>query len=202
LPENESENEFIIGIALALLCSIFYAIMTITTKKLNNQNVNYVTNAMYSPYFGIPITFVVALIIDLTHVAKIFKRPVLAEQNEANYLTWQIVYVLLGSTFVIVFQLTFALALKFGDASKISIILSTDLLFAFLFQYELLGIASKWMAIVGSILILLGSVLIALFKIVEDKRAERRMEMTRNGQSIDETIKRESWVEKILFFKF
>ena len=158
--EREWEK-FMFGIFLGLVACFTEAVAIIYAKKISDLNINPVINPSYVAYLGVPISLSITLGVDLTESKS--TQPVL----ESSDLAIQIVLVVLGAVSMILYQICLALALKYGDASKISIIMATDLLFAFLFQYEMLGIVSKWDAIVGAVLILLGTLMITIYKLLD-----------------------------------
>jgi drug/metabolite transporter (DMT)-like permease len=99
----------------------------------------------------------------------------------------QIIFMIMGSCGHTLFHLTVALALKYGDASKMSILISTDLLFAFLLQIAILGVIPNVLEFAGAIIIAFSTMLITIFKIVDCNASENM---------------RNSRIGKIIFYKF
>ena len=76
-------------------------------------------------------------------------------------------------------QILMNLAVQVEDASRVSILKSTDLLFIFLLQYFILGIHSNLSNTLGAILIFLGALLVMIYKIIDKKHTKalkRRLE--------------------------
>lgn len=165
--ETGDSNMFLIGLLIALSGGLFYTIQTLLLKKINNENIDYLTISIYSSYFGLPICAFLVLANDFGMKLNASTQPTTTTINPEDF-TNQIIYMLVGSgVFMNLNLLFYILALKYEDASKITILSATDLIFAFLFQYEFLGVVSPWMPIFGAVLIMFGSVFIAAYKIFD-----------------------------------
>jgi drug/metabolite transporter (DMT)-like permease len=174
-----------IGIGIGLLCAVFFAIVTINIKQLSNQKVHFCTTTIFTSHFGVPICALIVLVLRLTHSD--IMNPVTHLEASSTPIGLQIVYMGLGAFGLTLCHVIVAIALIYGDASKISILLSSDVLFAFLFQIAILGIIPKVLDIVGALLIVIGTLLIMFFKIIDKKTSDRV---------------RNSCIGKIIFYKF
>lgn len=142
-----------------------------------------------SSFLGVPICACLIFIIELTSsYSDITKHDEAFALVSNTILFWQCVYLVVGAVFMILNQILISLALIDGDTSQISVILSIDLVFVFLFQYVVIGVGVNWEEVVGAVLIFAGTFLIALLKLIEPQKIE--------------SIVNSSFVGKILFFKF
>jgi hypothetical protein len=97
-------------------------------------------------------------------------------------------------------QIIFNLSLQYEDASKISIIKTTELFFIFLMQYFFLDIKTDYLNMIGAFLILTSTLIIILYKILDQIEAEKRKFRLKNQQ--DNQSKFIKLIKNILFFKF
>ena len=97
-------------------------------------------------------------------------------------------------------QIIFNLSLQYEDASKISIIKTTELFFIFLMQYFFLNIKTDYLNMIGAFLILTSTLIIILYKIFDQIEDEKRKFRTKNQQ--DSQSKIIKLIKNILFFKF
>jgi drug/metabolite transporter (DMT)-like permease len=95
-------------------------------------------------------------------------------------------------------QIIFNLSLQYEDASKISIIKTTELFFIFLMQYLFLNIKTDYLNMIGAFLILTSTLIIILYKIFDQIESEKRKLNLKTKKEI-QSIR---LLKKILFFKF
>ena len=81
--------------------------------------------------------------------------------------TLQIFFSLMSGMSGVLSQIAKVTAYKYEDASKISIIRSTDLFFTYIFQYFFLNISTNVYSGIGALLIILGTLLILVYKMIE-----------------------------------
>ena len=125
---------------------------------------------IYSSYFGIPCSVLVSAGLFLTGTShKHFNYEL-----HFHLLPLQIFYSIASALCGIFSQVCLNLALNYEDASKISILKSLDLLFTFVLQFLILHIKPDWMSCAGAALILAGSTAVVGYKIIENKRKERK----------------------------
>lgn len=180
----ESSN-FAAGIVMGILSAILIAIVILAAKKLNSQNVHPLTVTSVNSFFGVPICAILTLIFELTDNSQHINSFAFVSTPT---LLWQIVYLILGAISAIANQILVAFSLIHGDPSKTTVLYAIELLFVFLFQYVLIGIGMDWKEAIGAILIIAGSFLIALFKMIDPKKID--------------LIANSNIIGKILFFKF
>jgi drug/metabolite transporter (DMT)-like permease len=171
-----------------LLCSCVHAIaitlIVCLVKKLSDKNVHYLLNVLYTAAFGTPFTFAISLVLILTNNSK-FIFNITENFDEFKY---HLAYSILAAIFGTVYQMMFSLCLKYEDASKFTIIKTSDLFFIFVMQYFLLNIKSNMFKVIGGVLIFLSGAGILSVKIFDQKPRKE-----------DE---KPSLLSRCLFFKF
>jgi drug/metabolite transporter (DMT)-like permease len=161
IPER-SAIDTALGVSFAVSSALIWSIVIIIIRKMNIQGVHYSLSVIYSTYFAIPITLIGSLLFFLLENTK--RNPVILEST--SLLIWQFVYALIASVSGILQIVFFNLALKHEEAQKIAIIASTDLVFGFILQYFILDITSDIFGIIGSLLIIGSTLLIAVYKLL------------------------------------
>lgn len=135
-----------------------------------SKKVHFAVATIYSSYFGIPCSIIVSAALFLTGTShKHFNYEL-----HFHLLPLQIFYSIASALCGIFSQVCLNLALNYEDASKISILKSLDLLFTFVLQFAILRIEPDLMSCAGAALILAGSTAVVTYKIIENKRNERK----------------------------
>ena len=137
-------------------------------KKLSNENVHYSVVAIYASYFGLPLSLFISLLIFATGVEH---KNIQMFQTHMSIME-QAAYSLTSAVCGVMSQIFFNVSMRHEDASKIAIFRSTDFFFTYLFQYLWLGIATNVYSVVGASLIILGTVLILIYKIFDRKQLD------------------------------
>ena len=159
--------------------------MNAILKKLTNSKVHFSTATIYASYFGIPVSFIISLLMQITGTTQ--RDPALLEDIPS--FTLQILFSLMSGMSGVLSQIAKVTAYKYEDASKISIIRSTDLFFTYIFQYFFLNISTNVYSGIGALLIILGTLLILVYKMIE----------TNLTKSYD---KNRNFLKRILIYKF
>ena len=159
---NDQNYSLYIGIFLTLCGALTTAIVQITIKHLCNKKVHYSVIIIYSSYLGIPISSAISITLYVTGVS--YKNSASLES-----IMVQIFYSFLSAVVGLSAQICLSLSLKYEEASRISIIKTTDLIFTFIFQSYLVNIVKDYLSSVGAYLILLGAFLIFVSKFIENK---------------------------------
>jgi drug/metabolite transporter (DMT)-like permease len=219
---SSSSFMYFLGVGIAMLGAFFSSAVAVLLKKLNDQKAHYSVAIAYAAYFGLPFTLLLSL---LSYLFGIEKTNKLEHFKTAPALAWQIGFSLLSAFSGVLSQVLFNLALKYEEASKVSIIRSTDLFFIFILQvllfhfkcclfavqivtyilyfklkFFILDIYSNLFSLIGAVLIFTASVLIMVYKLVEKKWNKQ----PRPGDDIccgNEQKEEMSIFRKILFFK-
>lgn len=139
------------------------ALVVIVLKKLADSKVHYSIATIYASYFGGPVTLIMSTTFLLTGITK--KDPSMLDDIPS--FTLQVFYSLASGVLGTLSQITKNIALKHEDVSKIAIVRSTSVFFAYLFQYIWLGIRTNVYSGVGAFLIVAGVVLVLIYKILE-----------------------------------
>lgn len=145
---------------------------------------------IYASYFGIPVTSLISYVLIQNDFAP--RDPQL--YSTIPSLLEQVGYSVTSALCGTLSQVFINVALRYEDASKVSIYRSTDLFFTYIFQYFLMDISTNLLSAVGAFLIIFGTVLILIYKIAE-KRVTKRTAKAK--ETNDQNL-----CTKIFLFKF
>lgn len=199
-PDEFKTNHFsliyILGIVIALTSAFFSSGVAVLLKKLSNKKVHYSVAIIYASYFGLPFTISLNVISYLTGLEK--KNMQLYDSVEK--VSWQIGLALMAALCGVVSQMLMNIALIYEEASKVSIIRTTDLLFIFILQYVLLDIYSNVFSMVGALMIFISGILIMIYKMIEKKfNKPARSQVNASQDNIGGKC---AACKKIFFYKF
>ncbi len=153
---QRSPLDTILGVSFAVSSAFIWSIVIILIRKMNIKGIHYSLSIIYSTYFAIPITLTGSLI----HFYVLnTKRNNFFFENTSTIIC-QILYAVIAAVSGIL-QIIFQI-IKYKEAQKVAIIVSTDLVFGFILQYCFLNITSDIYGIIGSLLII-GSTLLITF---------------------------------------
>lgn len=194
----DSNLAFLVGIFLSLLSAFGASSSAVILKRLCIKEVHFSLVTIYAAYFGFPFCLILSIVLTASGVThKNFVK------NELEYLPLHTFYIVLASAFGIIGQVLMNLAYKYEDATKLSIVKTIDVFWAFILQYIFLNIKVNIFSVVGALTILFGAFVILVFKIIENKykhylsrKKKAHTSDETNQYSCDETC------FKILFFKF
>jgi drug/metabolite transporter (DMT)-like permease len=172
---NHSNLNYLVGISIALLAAMCSSVVTIVLKKLSNQSVHYSITIAYAAYFGLPISLLISI---LSYLTGLTKKDLSILSDQVEFLS-QIGFSLLSALFGTFSQILMNVSLNYEDASKVSLFRSTDVFFAFILQYFFLNIHSNMFSIIGALLILIGTVLILVYKQI-DRVLSKKSKADRN----------------------
>ena len=133
---NHHVRNQILGVGAALLATFSSSFVSILLKKLSNKHVHYSLTICYAGYIGLPVSLMISGILILTKLEK--KDPAILYNT--NALLIDTFYAISSAIIGVFAQVLMNLSVKYYDASKISMLKSSDVLFAFLFQFLLLNI--------------------------------------------------------------
>jgi drug/metabolite transporter (DMT)-like permease len=188
--EQHASTLRVIGLGCSCVHAIAATSVTILVKKLSDQSVHFSLNVFYTSLLGSPLAFLISLVLVLTNNSQLVYNLTENFSEFKFHLMYSVLSGLVGTTY----QMMFSLCLKYEDASKFSIIKTSDLFFIFILQYLLLGIKSNLFKIVGGVLIFLSGAGVLTIKIFDAKR--------NNSSSSPDEVKRKKDFSRILFFKF
>jgi drug/metabolite transporter (DMT)-like permease len=188
---KQNSYSFAIGIFFAFCAAFTTAIVYTTVKKLNQVQVHFSLSIIYGSYFGLPLAFATSLVLYFASPSHIMSFSFVKENYAllVRQLAFSVLSALCGTTS----QIFLNFALKYEDASKIAIMRTTDLLFAFALQYILLRIEKDMANAAGCLLILLGTFIVLSYKIVN-----KRLETNEKNKS----NKKSGWAKRLLLVKF
>lgn len=158
IDSQNAKRDALIGVILILISSTFLGSTQVILRKLGTFKVHFANTNIYPAFIGLPSSTIISLIILLTENKKIH-----AYNGEEN-LFLHILYSVTGGLFGIMAICCLSKSLEYEEASRVSIIRLTDVIFAFLFQYLFLKISSDYLDVVGILLIISGTLLITVHK--------------------------------------
>lgn len=167
---NDLDSEYthvftIVGIISSILVAIFFALSNLFMKKLSNLSVHYAIVAIYPTYLTLPVACIISFSYYFRNGFDTLYN--LLEVHQKLYIThiWYSIGAALSGSIAIYF---INLSFNYEDASRIAIVKTIDVFFSFLLQYFILGIQYDLLGIIGASLILAGTFLIILFKLIEN----------------------------------
>lgn len=169
---SETNVVFFIGISLAIFAATLSAAVAVILKKLSNNKVHYSVATIYACYFGGPVSLLISSVMLFSGITE--KDPALLDNIPSFSL--QVAYSLASACCGTISQITINVSLKYEDASKVSIIRSTDLFFTYVLQYFWLNISTNVYSGIGAVLIIMGAVLILVYKIVDKKLSKSKIQ--------------------------
>ena len=160
----ESEHmQLIMGVMFSMLGASASSCVYLALKKLCKAKVHWAVTTIYVCWFGVPVALVVSgILMLLGHSHQNFSQ-------ERDDLPMDLFYSVCSSLFSICGQVTLNIALKYEDATKISLTKTTDVLFSIVLQYILLGIKIDSLGMLGALSILAGTFCVLSFKILENR---------------------------------
>ena len=130
---SNENNQFkrILGILFGLITAFSSAFVLVSMENLKNKKVHFSIISAYVLYFGIPISFLISLVTYITDGQKHDMTLI----NDLPSILYQIGFATMAGVASVLSQVAINFALKHEDSSKVAIIRSTSVLYAFLFQY-------------------------------------------------------------------
>jgi drug/metabolite transporter (DMT)-like permease len=164
-----------IGLGFTLLASFKLAIVQITLKKLVTHKIHFSLATIYSSYFGIPICFLVSLVLYFTG----FSHQDI--KNELPKMPASIVYCLISGVLATFGQVFLIMSFKYYDATIVGILRTIEVLFSFIFQYILLDIKADLANVLGSLLIVSSAAIIFFINFMQNRWTNQdNLDPTRN----------------------
>ena len=170
-----------LGIILMIICAIFFGILNIFIRKLCINNVDWAVSSIYPGYFGLPLSIIGSFLLVKFGYFHTNLR------DELQDIPIQILFSSLSSLAAIIGTAFLILAFSYEDATKVAISKTSDVIFAFILQLVFLNITVDLLSIVGSFLILSGTVFVLGFKLIENKFEKKS---------------NKGCIKKLLFIKF
>ncbi len=182
---------------LGVICSCISAtcssITFFTLKKLSMKKVHWATCSIYVCWAGIPMSLILSVCMATFGSA---------HQNlsqEVPHLPMDLFYAFISSSLSICAQIWMSKALIYEDATKVAILKTCDVFIACVLQYFFLGILIDYLAIIGSISIVLSTLTIIGFKIMSSRYEDFKLQKSKT-ESGPEGFK-ENVFFKVIFFQ-
>jgi drug/metabolite transporter (DMT)-like permease len=177
-----------LGISLALFSAFAGSVVSILIKKLTNIKAHFSILIIYAAYIGLPTSLAITLVLRLTGAQKSNRNF-----NDMYNLSMQIFYSISSASCGILGQILLTNSFKHENVTKIAVLRSTNLFWAFLLQYIFLDIEANIFSLSGVILIFSA----ILFTIIA-KAVEKRLQQNHQAKE----IVKYTFIEKFLFFDF
>ncbi len=202
----------IIGIGLALLSSFAISFQSIILKKLSNNKVHYSISIVYGCYFGLPVSFILSIVLFIinNNSSQLSQQILMYNDNSedlfelTSLLIFQCIISITSALSGIISQILMNLALDHEDASRVSMLRSTELFFTFLLQFILLAIYPNMFKVVGACLICIGTFFILIYKLIDNSvsRKTSYVENDTNNEDQQQPMECIEYLKKFLLYKF
>ena len=194
-----------LGLIIAITDAFLLGGSQILIKKLCIKKVHFSISSIYTSYIGLPICLILSLFFIYTKNSSLMYN---IEFNWANF-KWHLFYAILVGLIGSLNQIILNLSLQYEEASKISIIKTSDLFFVFLMQYLFLGIKSDCLNVIGALLIIFSSFLIMIYRLIDENNSRKLFykNASLKQDSLVKSKKRSSkkcqrFFKSLFFFKF
>lgn len=157
-----------IGVTFALMGAFGGGSAKVLLKKLCTNKVHFSVATIYASYYGLPISVLVSVILTATGVTHSNFR------EELPYLPLHLFYTVCAAFVGVLGQVFLNLSLKYEDTSKLSLVKTVDVFFAFILQKIFLGIEEDWYTVAGAITIVGGAFLILLLKVIDNQLNKKK----------------------------
>lgn len=161
-----SQNSYFItiGVLFSLGAAFGGGSARVILKKLCTNNVHFSIATVYASYYGLPVSLIISIILTATGLTH---KDI---KNELKFLPEHLAWTVFASCIGVIGQIFLNIALKYEDASRLAIMKTIDVFYAFLLQYLFLNITPDLFSVVGALTILSGAFLILMFKVIESQR--------------------------------
>ena len=200
----------LVGVCSALFGSLAYTAVCLITKKLAKIKAHVSVISIYMSYVGMPASLLISAAFMFTGMNK---RVAFAFENIElrSILLSDLTFALISSSLGIIGNILTNLAMQNEDASKVSILESTDLIFNFILQYLFLNIKSNLLSTIGAFFIFVGALLVMLYKIVDKRHTKKLNALLVNkaltpksclNKKMSKTKRSGSILKNLFFYKF
>ncbi len=173
------------GIFFALVCATSTSNVYLILKKLTNAKVHWATSIIYVCWAGLPLSIIISIL--LVYQGSYHKNFDL----ERDDFPMDIYYSMLSASFSLGGQILLTLAFFYEDATKLAVLRTTDVFFACLLQYFMLGVVIDYLTIIGSCSILLATFTILSFKIMQDRYDDYKVSQQAKNDTGNSNLKAE-----------
>jgi len=203
------ETKKITGVCLALISAFAIAFQSIILKKLSNKKVHFSISIVYGCYFGLPVSFLLSILMflfnnDTSLIGRIIFCANKCDQNNLGlmFVLYQCFFSFTSAVCGVVSQILMNMALDHEDASKVSMLRSTELFFTFLLQYLVLAIFPNLLSAIGAVLIMIGTFFILIHKLVDMSITRSRLNSRAVEHDEDDSVNCVEHFKNFLLFKF
>jgi len=168
---------FKIGVLFALVSATCTSSVFILLKKLSNAKVHWASSTIYVCWGGLPLSILLSLF--LVYQGSYHQNVEL----ELDDLPMDIFYSIFSSGLSLTGQILLTLAFIYEDATKLAVLKTTDVLFACLLQYLLLGVVIDYLAVIGSCSILMSTFTILSYRFFQDRYEDYKVAEATDSQN-------------------
>lgn len=140
----------LIGVLCILFSSLLVSIANVATRQLAIDQIHFSQILIFPCYFAVPYSVSMS-IIDLTYNQQAFVL-------EAT----QLCYSVAGALSAVISMVLLSKALEYEEAGKISLMRTLGILLAYLFQHIILDVQLDFLALVGTIFVITGNLIVFL----------------------------------------
>ena len=155
-----------IGVVFAISSAILLGISHVITKKLHEVKVHYAAILFFPSCVGLPIGLIISLILYSLNISH-RNSDLISSSKLQLHILFSVVSGFLGTLAAIFLNW----ALDREDATKVSIIKTTDVFLTYLLQYLTLNIQIDLLGALGALFILIGTFSLIIIKPIENKFA-------------------------------
>lgn len=166
--ENKENFKTALGLSLAILASLSFAISTIFLKKLKINKISNTVILNYSSYVGIPLALLISVVIRLVDDDKA-EKPIERILDDKWKILWQCVFISLSGLSTILTQFFLNAAVKYEDPAKVALVRMSDLIIIFFLQRLVFGIDPNLISKIGALLLFLSTFMVIFYKILNEK---------------------------------
>ena len=189
---ERSQLTILIGVIFGLSSAFLDAGAYIVQKMISNKNVHFSLSAFYAGLTGLPFNIIVSII------QRIHEPPIQSKINlNFETIAFEIFIMVAYSIIFCISGFTFNIAFNYENASILAIVATTGVPLIFILQYLFLSIQFNYYSVIGSFLIIFGSVYIIIHKTIDINLHE----IEKNNQKLQKSVTRQ-FIKKTLFWKF
>jgi len=156
------------GIFLALASATCTSSVYFILKKLSNAKVHWACSTIYVCWGGLPLSILLSI---LSIYQGSYHQKL---ELELDDLPMDLLYSFFSAFLSLGGQILLTLALIYEDPTKLAVLKTTDVFFACLLQYFLLGIVIDYLAVIGSCSVLAATLTILSFRYFQDRYEDHK----------------------------
>lgn len=158
---NRNISESVLGVVLVLIGAVCMSFAQVSIRKLCLKKVHFSVTSIYPAYIGLPASILISVVLVLTNTSH---KNI---NEEADTLILQIFYSFCGGILGTMGIIFLNHALRHEDATKIGMTKTLGVIFSFILQYFLLGIAIDLLGVIGAVFVISSIIGVMSLKLFE-----------------------------------